>query len=257
MRKKKKESAMQGIDLNQPLRFRHASLRYFAPGESHVVRDCDSEVLLLVFEGILRFTEDGTAYEIGAGEYFIQKNNTRQGPFGPSDSPKYLYIHFCGHWTEEGEILPRRGTFSPREMMPLMEELDQAGTRNLTEKTALFLQILSVLHGPAEPAGTAKEIASYLREHACEGVSLSELSARFSYSRNQIINLMKKDYGMTPLEYHHRQRLKRAEWLLRVTSVSLAQVSEECGYGEYSQFYKEFFRLHGCSPKEWRETHRR
>lgn len=248
---------MAGIDLNQPLRFCHASLRYFAPGESHVTRICEEDVLLLVFEGVLRFTEDGAPYEISAGEYFIQKQNTRQGPFGPSDSPKYLYVHFEGQWAEEGELLPRRGKFSPRELMPLMEELDRASGRTLTEKTALFLQIASALQGPAEPAGTAREIAAYLREHACEGVSLSDLSARFSYSRNQIINLMKQAYGTTPLEYHHGQRLKRAEWLLRVTSVSLSQVSEECGYGEYSQFYKEFFRLHGCSPKEWREAHRR
>lgn len=248
---------MQGIDLNHPIRFVHASMRCFSPGEAHVTRICPDHVLLLVFEGVLHFTEDGAPYEIGAGEYFIQKQNTRQSALRPSDSPKYFYVHFGGSWTSQGELLPRRGIFSPGELMPLMESLDQSGGRNLTEKTALFLQILTALHHPKEPAGVGSEIAAYLREHACENVTLTDLSERFSYSRNQIINLMKKAYGTTPLDYHHQHRLKRAEWLLRVTSVPLSQVAEECGYGEYSQFYKEFFRRYGRSPKEWREESHR
>ncbi len=250
---------MDGIDLNQPIRYRHASLRYFAPMESHVVRFCKDCVLLLVFEGVLHFTEDGTPYDVGAGEYFIQKNNVWHDALRPSDSPKYLYVHFDGHWGGEGEILPRRGRFSPAELMPLMERLDLAHSRNqsLTEKSALFFRILSKLHLREEPAGAEGVIAAYLREHACEGVSLEELSLRFRYSKNQIINLMKNGYGMTPLEYRNLHRMKRAEWLLRVTSAPLARIAEECGYGEYSQFFKEFLRTYGISPRQWRAENRR
>ncbi|MBQ4323803.1 MAG: helix-turn-helix transcriptional regulator [Clostridia bacterium] len=248
---------MIGIDLNQPIQYKHASLRYFSPQESHTVRFCMENVLLLVFEGVLHFTEDGKPYDIGAGEYFIQKAHTRHGALHPSDSPKYLYVHFDGCWGDEGEILPRQGVFSPEEMMPLMERLDLAHSRNrsLTEKSALFFRVLSKLYLSEEPTGPVGEIAEYLREHACESISLQDLSVRFRYSKNQIINLMKKGYHMTPLEYRNLHRMKHAEWLLRVTSSSLAQVAEECGYGEYSQFYKEFFRTYGVSPKEWRAEH--
>ncbi len=250
---------MTGIDLNQPIRYQHASLRYFEPKETHVTRFCRDDVLLLVFEGTLHFTEDGNEYDLGAGEYFIQKKETHQSALRPSDSPKYLYVHFLGAWEEEGEILPRRGTFLPDELMPLMEALDRAHSRNrsLMEKAALFYRILSHLYQRKEPAGTGSEIAAYLRKHACENISLTALSQRFSYSKNQIINLMKKGYGMTPLEYQHFYRLKRGEWLLRVTSIPLARVAEECGYGEYSQFYKEYLRFYGMTPGQWRAEHRK
>ena len=249
---------MTGIDLNREIRYLHASLRYFAPLESHVSRVCGYDVLLLVFEGVLHFTEDGTPYDIGAGEYFIQKKGTRQSALHPSESPKYLFVHFDGTWGNGGELLPRRGYFSPSELMPLMERLDRAHAqrRSLTEKTALFLRILSKLYQRKEPEGPGGEIAAYLRKHACEACTLEELSLRFRYSKNQIINRMKQDYGMTPLEYRNLHRMKRAEWLLRVTATPLSRIAEECGYGEYSQFYKEFSRTYHLSPKQWREENR-
>ena len=247
---------MEGIDLNRPIRFKHASLRYFSFRESHVTRICPESVLLLVFEGILHFTEEGIPYRVGAGEYFIQKANTRQSAQGPSESPKYLYVHFDACWDCPEVLLPRRGTVSIAELMPLMEELDRAEHRSLTEKSALFFQILTALLCRKTNIGPGGEIGAYLRERACETVSLQDLSDRFSYSRNQIINLVKQEFGMSPLEYQHCQRLKRAEWLLRVTATPLARVAEECGYGEYSQFYKEFLRKYGISPRQWREGHR-
>jgi len=250
---------MIGLDLNQPVRYLHASLRYFEPKESHVTRFCADDVLLMVFEGTLHFTEDGVPHDVAAGEYFIQKKESRQSALRPSDSPKYFYVHFLGAWEEEGDVLPRRGTFSPEEMMPLMERLDQENSRNrsLIEKSALFYQILSGLYQRKSPGGPGGEIAAYLRKHACDNVSLEELASRFSYSKNQIINLIKEGYGKTPLEYQHSYRLKHGEWLLRVTSVPLARVAEECGYGEYSQFYKEFVRAYGVPPQQWRGGYRK
>ena len=232
---------MIGLDLNQPVRYLHASLRYFEPKESHVTRFCADDVLLMVFEGTLHFTEDGVPHDVAAGEYFIQKKESRQSALRPSDSPKYFYVHFLGAWEEEGDVLPRRGTVSPEEMMPVMERLDQENSRNrsLIEKSALFYQILSGLYQRKSPGGPGGEIAAYLRKHACEACTLEELSLRFRYSKNQIINRMKQDYGMTPLEYRNLHRMKRAEWLLRVTATPLSRIAEECGYGEYSQFLKE------------------
>lgn len=245
---------MRGIDLNGAAQYRSASFRYFSEGEYHVTRVCTTDVLVLVFEGALCFTEGDVSCRVGAGEYYIQRKGLHQGADRPSESPKYLYIHFDGVWGETEPLLPYRGTFSPERLMPLMKRLDRTahshGTR--AEENALFYQILSELYRPPMPSGVGEEIANFLEEHALERVSLEDLSKRFGYSKNQIINVMKRTYGESPLEYQHRRRLSRAEWLLRVTSTPLALVAEECGYGDYSQFYKEFCRAYGRSPKQWR-----
>ena len=60
---------MRGIDLNKPITYQYASMRYFSPGERHITRFCMHDVLLMVFDGILRFNEDNTEYEVHAGEY--------------------------------------------------------------------------------------------------------------------------------------------------------------------------------------------
>ena len=46
---------MYGINLNKSILFKHASMRYFENGEHHVNRTLPYDVLLLVFEGTLRF----------------------------------------------------------------------------------------------------------------------------------------------------------------------------------------------------------
>ena len=50
---------MNGIDLNKPIAYKHASLRFFNKNEHHIDRFCEDDVLLLVFDGVLRFSEDG------------------------------------------------------------------------------------------------------------------------------------------------------------------------------------------------------
>ena len=42
--------------------------RAFQPGEKHVTRVCPEDVLLLMFSGVLRFTEDGVPVEVRGGE---------------------------------------------------------------------------------------------------------------------------------------------------------------------------------------------
>ena len=50
---------MYGIDLNKNIDYKYASLRFFNEGEHHIDRICGENVLLLVFKGVLRFSEDG------------------------------------------------------------------------------------------------------------------------------------------------------------------------------------------------------
>ena len=50
-----------------------SSYRYFEEGERHVNRICNEDVLLIVFSGTLRFSENGIKKKIHAGEYYFQE----------------------------------------------------------------------------------------------------------------------------------------------------------------------------------------
>ena len=244
---------MFSIDLNSPIEYKGASLRYFARGERHVSRFCREYVLLMVFDGTLRFIEEGEEYEVGAGEYFIQRANTVQGASRPSDAPKYLYVHFLAH---EGEGLTRRGVFDYTKMKSKMERLDAAEKSggSLIEKCGVFFTILSSLAKRGGEDSLSDKIAQFISDSFRGEISLESIAKHFSFSKNHIINVFKKEYGITPFDYLIRVRIAEAKTLLEVTSRSLEDIAIDCGFLSYSNFYKRFIAECGCSPAAFRHA---
>ena len=65
--------------------------------------------------------------------------------------------------------------------------------------------------------------------------------------------MFKAEYGMTPFEYLNDIKIKRGMYLLGATSRSIDAIARECGFNNYSHFYRLFIRKNGVSPYEWRE----
>ena len=246
---------MYGIDLNQPIEYCYASMRYFKPGEHHVNRIGHEDVLLLVYDGILRFTEDDVSYAIYPGQYHIQKSGSRQLGTEASDSPQYLYIHFHGNWADSSHSLPADGTFSCESLFLLMEKMDLYAHNDfsLTECVSVFFQLLSALYQHNRVVGQADLIADYISKNLHRNISLEELSLKFSYSKNHIVNLFRKEYHMTPVSYLIQKRIERAEWLLESTGYTLEHIAESCGFSDYSHLYKYFIKKHQKTPSQWRQ----
>lgn len=249
---------MRGIDLNQPIRYDWASFRYFDENECHITRFCPEDVLLLVFDGVLRFSENGQEYEVQAGEYHIQQHDTFQAGEIASSSPKYLFVHFCGEWGETEDVLPFRGRFSYGELKESMQRLDYMSHNDytLTEQSGEFYRILASLYRKEAAKNVATQIADFVGENYQRDLSLEMLAQEFHFSKNHIINLFKKEYKMTPFEYIRNVRLKKAEWLLEVTPKTALQIAAECGFQDYSCFYKSFLGKNNVSPNEWRTQKR-
>ncbi len=245
---------MSGIDLKKEIKYHFASFRFFNEKEYHVNRVCKDDVLLLVYEGILRFAEDGVFYEIHPGEYHIQKHGSSQAGILPSDAPKYLYIHFYAEWAEESPI-EKSGTFDYEYLKKEMEEMNALSYSDAPYiiKTAKFYEILSKLCKSAEGDSGAGEIAKFIDENYYCHISLNLLCKRFSFSKNHIINIFKKAFGKTPIAYLNDVRLKKAEELLIATSEAIETISIRCGYSNYSHFYRQFLRKNHLSPEGFRK----
>lgn len=250
---------MTGIDLDTPIRYLAASLRFFKQGEHHVTRTCDDDVLLLVYKGILRFSENGKQCEVHAGEYYIQRHGLRQGGELASDTPNYLYVHFLAErWAEDGKILPFRGTFDISALRGEMEEMNALAYSDAPyiAKAGNFYSILSALCEKSPPKTVATDLSDYIIRHCGEEITLDTLCRAFHFSKNHIINLFRKHYGVTPIAYLQEQRLRRAEYLIKTTSDSLESIALASGFHHYSYFYKLFVRKNGMSPEKWREKKR-
>lgn len=245
---------MIGIDLNGLITYKHASFRIFKEKEHHSTRFCKDNVLLLVFEGVLRFSEDYEEFEVRAGEYYIQKKNTYQDGMIVSDQPKYLYVHFDAEWADNNDVLPKRGFFDFSLLSGLMERIDETAHRDplYSEMQYLVLKLLLILKTPPAINTTAQLISEYLENNIATVSSLSDICREFHYSKNYIIRIFKKEFGVSPIQYVNDAKIKRAMYLLETTSRPVKEITEECGYSDYPYFYKRFVRKTGLSPLRWR-----
>lgn len=246
---------MYGINLNAPILYQNASLRYFYENEHHITRLCMCDVLLLVFDGILRFSEDGKEIEVKAGEYYIQRNGGFQEGKRPSDKPQYLYVHFEGEWTNAVSCLPQRGIFNYGKLKPLIEKMHYVSHHKecYVAQKAVFYSLLSALFEEQHEKTIADEIAEYLIMHYNENITLEALCSQFNFSKNYIIILFKEKYAITPFEYLLSIRLENAKSLLLNSSQTAEQIAYACGFSDYSLFYKSFKRATSLSPNAWRK----
>ena len=95
-------------------------------------------------------------------------------------------------------------------------------------------------------------ITRYMREHLAEEISLSVLADEFHLNPQYISQLFKSEIGVGFLAYLTNIRMEHAKKLLLSTSLSIAEVSEQSGYGDYRVFTKVFKKSEGVTPSQYR-----
>lgn len=71
-------------------------------------------------------------------------------------------------------------------------------------------------------------------------------------SAAQIRRLFQKHLGLTPREFLRGQRLIMAQKLMLETSQTLDEISVQCGFSDPFHFSKDFHRVVGRRPSDWR-----
>ena len=95
-------------------------------------------------------------------------------------------------------------------------------------------------------------ITRYLQEHLAEEISLSVLAEEFHLNAQYISQLFKSEIGVNFLAYLTNIRMEKAKKLLLSTSLSIAEVAEQTGYGDYRVFTKVFKKSEGSTPSQYR-----
>lgn len=95
-------------------------------------------------------------------------------------------------------------------------------------------------------------ITKYLQEHLEEDMSLAVLSEKFHLNAQYISQLFKNEIGVNFLTYLTSIRMEKSKKLLISTSLSIAEVAEQSGYGDYRVFTKVFKKNEGVTPSQYR-----
>ncbi len=99
---------------------------------------------------------------------------------------------------------------------------------------------------------TITGIVRYLQEHLKEEITLNILAEEFHLSAQYISQLFKNEIGVNFLAYLTNIRMENAKKLLFSTSLSIAEISEQSGYGDYRVFTKVFKKSEGITPSQYR-----
>ena len=94
---------------------------------------------------------------------------------------------------------------------------------------------------------------AFIREKACEGISVGNVIDAVPLSRREFEKQCKALVGRTPLEQIHHVRLNEAQRLLTQTDLTVTQIAGRCGFGDVHHLSRWFARLTGQRPSEYRE----
>ena len=120
-------------------------------------------------------------------------------------------------------------------------------------KISLFERRVSSAAEPEkQEERTITGITRYLQEHLAEEISLTVLAGQFHLNPQYISQLFKSEIGVNFLAYLTNIRMEKAKKLLLSTSLPIAEVAEQSGYGDYRVFTKVFKKSEGVTPSQYR-----
>jgi AraC family transcriptional regulator len=87
-------------------------------------------------------------------------------------------------------------------------------------------------------------------------IPVSELAERVRLSISHFIRLFRAETSLSPKQYMRSVRMKQAEVLLDDSFLSVKEIAATVGIGDRSHFSRDFKRLHGKTPTNFRDRER-
>ncbi len=241
-----------------------------APGHhfSHVFRD--RFLLHYIVSGKGKFRTGGREYSLGKGNIFFIGDSCGYYEADMDEPWTYMWINFSGETAEQflervglGEKSPVYKTTAPDEVEKCFEDIL---TINEEENDFLVYSRLFYLLGtiektnsnkPEYTAGMGKryvqQCLDFIHINYYRDISVRDMCAFVGLEYSYLFRLFKEHINSSPGKYLAKYRLLRAAYLLKNTSMNIAEVSNAVGYKDRAAFSKAFLRCFGVPPKLYRE----
>jgi AraC-like DNA-binding protein len=95
-------------------------------------------------------------------------------------------------------------------------------------------------------------IIDYINNNLEEDITVDELSEKFYLSKFHLSREFKKHTGTTIHRYIVQKKLIHAKELI-LNEMSVMDVYKQCGFGDYSNFFRAFKNEYGVTPKQFYE----
>ncbi|WP_371671166.1 helix-turn-helix domain-containing protein [Streptomyces sp. NBC_00289] len=109
---------------------------------------------------------------------------------------------------------------------------------------------------PAPVGATLEPVLHWLEDNCDRDVTLDEIAARAGMSTRTLNRRFREQTGTTPLQWLHRARVRRAQYLLETTPYPVERIAAQTGFGSPTAFRERFRKVVGTSPQGYRRTFR-
>ena len=83
-----------------------------------------------------------------------------------------------------------------------------------------------------------------------------EIASACGINRSYFGKIFRKSIGRSPQEFLMNYRMVKATELLKLTSLSIAEIGSAVGYENQLHFSRAFKTVYGISPRQWRNQHK-
>mgnify|MGYP004648752005 FL=1 len=97
-----------------------------------------------------------------------------------------------------------------------------------------------------------KEALSFIEQNFQNDISIEDIAACCGLNRSYFGKIFHDTIGRSPQEFLISYRMAKAADLLKITSLSIADIGNAVGYPNQLHFSRAFKNIYGISPRNWR-----
>lgn len=249
------------------------------PGHKPGPKVVDYYLLHHVQSGSGTYTAQGITYRLGPGDSFLIEPGKLISYKADEEDPWfYRWIAFEG--PRAARILQQIGLSSSQPIVHTgrrrsvgvlyhqVQTVFQARLPHANLKANGYLQLLLAEYaealrpedtGSPQLASSSQQIVQqavhYLSTQYAEPITIELMAEALGYNRAYLSTLFRKHTGVTPVSFLLKLRTDKARLLLRERpELTVEQIASSVGFHDPLYFSKQFKRLYGMSPTDYRHA---
>ena len=228
--------------------------------------------------GALRCTVSGTEYSLLPGDLLIILPGEELLAETDGSTHRFLRVkrEFVSGVSADGIRAVHRFVKSGKRYIPaflfelyrldvIFDEVTRYATRARDDSdemirllsSVLFLKLREIyicndLEDSSQPKPGSYRICAYINENLTRPITLDTIASYMYMDKSYICRIFKRDMGMTINAYLTNRRIALAKRLIN-RDRRLKDVYRDCGFKDYSTFYRAFLKYSGMTPEHFKE----
>jgi AraC-like DNA-binding protein len=132
------------------------------------------------------------------------------------------------------------------------EETEHSRAIIITALTGIFLMLVHDAIAAEPEEGNISRVLRYINLHLAEPLSLDVIAKETFLSKYYLCRMFHRETGMTVNQYIAHCRIAKARRALTETTLTVSDISEQCGFNSISYFTQCFREMEGMTPSEYR-----